>query len=351
MDLREVVVLGSRSLIGYIRSNLLNNTSLLNRKSHERSHFYSLQYCPGLPMTDSTNMDDDTRWAAVVRRDVSADGLFVYCVKTTKIFCRPNCKARLARRANVEFFGTAAEAQTAGYRSCKRCKPLLASYSPEADKIKKACAMIITLPVDAPLPGLEQLAKEAGLTKHHFHRLFKRETGLTPREYAIASRRGDSSEHTDSSASVTPLAPLTPFTTSTNSNGTPLIFDDDAMAFANTDLFTPDQARQGSGEFDMFVIYYSLIETTFGLLLVGFQNGQVCKIELGSSELELLESLGLTFPPLYHLHLPLELASADEAAVFQQQIDAVVEALEQPSGKVLDISMPVSLHDGRELVT
>ena len=303
------------------------------------------------PIDNRINMDDNARWAAVVSRDASADGTFVYCVRTTKIFCRPNCKARLARRANVEFFDTPAEAQTAGYRACKRCQPLLASYNPEADKIKKACAMIETLPVDAPLPGLERLAKEAGLTKHHFHRLFKRETGLTPREYAIASRSESLSEPTDSSVSMTPLTPFTPFTASTNSIGTPLIVDDHIMAFMNTDQFTPDQMKQASEEFNMFVIYYTTIETTFGLLLVAFQNGQVCKIELGTSEPELLESLELTFSSLYHLHSPLELASAEEVASFQQQLDAVVEALEQPSGKVLDLPMAVSLQDQGEMIT
>jgi methylphosphotriester-DNA--protein-cysteine methyltransferase len=296
-------------------------------------------------------MNDNARWAAVVSRDASADGTFVYCVKTTKIFCRPNCKARLARRANVEFFDTTAEAQAAGYRSCKRCQPLLASYNPEADKVKKACAMIQTLPVDAPLPGLDRLAKEAGLTKHHFHRLFKRETGLTPREYAIASRRESLSEHTDSLASMTPLTPFTPFTANTNSTGTPLIVDDDAMAFTDTDQFTPDLMKQVSEEFNMFVIYYHIIETTFGLLLVAFQNIQICKIELGTSESELLESLELAFPPLYHLHSPIELASEEEAASFQQQINAVVEALEQPSGKVLDIPVAASLQDQGEMIT
>lgn len=293
-------------------------------------------------------MNDNTRWQAVVSRDASADGRFVYCVKTTKIFCRPNCKARLARRANVEFFDTPAEAQAAGYRSCKRCQPLLASYTPEADKIKKACDMIKTLPVDAPLPGLERLAKEAGLTKHHFHRLFKRETGFTPREYAIATRRESLSEPSDSSAGVTPI---TPFTPSTMNDGTPLIIDEELFAFTSPDHLTPDQMKQASEGLNMFVIFYNIIETTFGLLLVAFQNGQVCKIELGNSEMELLESLELAFPPLYHLHSPMELASAAEAAAFQQQTDAVVEALEQPSGKVLDVPVSVALQDDTEMIT
>lgn len=288
-------------------------------------------------------MNDNARWTAVVSRDASADGLFVYCVKTTKIFCRPNCKARPARRANVEFFDKPEEAQAAGYRSCKRCQPLLASYNPEADKIKKACDMIQTLPPDAPLPGLERLAKEAGLTKHHFHRLFKRETGLTPREYAVAARRDHLSEPSANSSAA--MTPLTPFTPSTNNTNTPFIADEDIPAFANTDPLIFDQMKDPSDEFNMFVIFYNIIETTYGHLLVAFQNNQVCKIELGNSDTELLESLELAFPPLYHLHSPIELASAKEAEAFQQQTDAVVEALEQPSGKVIDVPMSLSLQE------
>lgn len=290
-------------------------------------------------------MNDNDRWQAVVSRDASADGIFVYCVKTTKVFCRPNCKARLARRANVEFFDTCVEAQAAGYRSCKRCQPLLASYTPEADKIQKACAMIQTLPVDAPLPSLESLAKHAGLTKHHFHRLFKRETGLTPREYAIAHRAESLSERSgESSVGMTPLTPVSPFVTSTtnaSNNGTPFIFDEDWLSLRRTDPSISDQMKNTSEEFNMFVVFYNVLETTFGRLLIAFQNGQVCKIELGNDEMELLESLEIAFPPLYHLHSPVELASAADAIVFQQQTDAVVEALEQPSGKLLD--MPVLL--------
>ena len=294
-------------------------------------------------------MDDNTRWASVVSRDSTADGTFVYCVKTTKIFCRPNCKARLARRANVEFFNTPAQAMEAGYRSCKRCQPLLASYTPEADKIKKACNMIQMLPVDAPLPGLERLAKEAGLTKHHFHRLFKRETGLTPREYAITARQESLSESSGTSSAG--MTPLTPFSLSTNSNGTPLIAESDLFDFPDMGGMTIDQVKPASESLDTFFIYYSFIDTTFGLLLVAFQNGQVCKIELGNSEAELLDSLELQYSALYHLHSPVELASAEDATAFHQQVHAVVEALEQPSGKLLDVPISFNVPAHQDLVT
>lgn len=280
-------------------------------------------------------MTDDERWLAVVARDPAWDGKFFYCVKTTKIFCRPTCKARLARRANVEFYNTPAEAQAAGYRACKRCQPLLASYTPEADKIKKVCDILDTLPETAPLPGLDKLSAEAGLTKHHFHRLFKRETGLTPRQYAIASRRSDTNSESTSSTAMTPITPVT------HNIETPFIADDEFFALPNVDPLLFGGEKDLSAELEAFVVYYRIIETTFGLLLVAFLNQQVCKLELGMSEPELLEILEATFPSSYYLHSPVELADGGDAVTFRQRIEAVVEALENPSGKVLDI--PASL--------
>src|SRR5262245_24287608 len=65
----------------------------------------------------------DPRWAAVVARDPSADGQFYYSVATTGVYCRPSCAARLARPEHVEFHATRADAERAGFRPCKRCKP------------------------------------------------------------------------------------------------------------------------------------------------------------------------------------------------------------------------------------
>lgn len=286
--------------------------------------------------------DDHRRWSAVVARNHEADGTFVYGVKSTMIFCRPICKARLARRANVVFYDTPAEAEAAGFRPCKRCQPLLPSYAPEADKIKKVCILLDTLPIDAPLPGLERLAQEAGLTKHHFHRLFKRETGFTPRQYAIATRRASSnaSESTDSTA-MTPITPITPFT---NNIETPVLRDDEPLP--DFDFTFDAEMKEATTEFESLVIYYGLVDTTYGLLLVAFQNRQVCKVELGTTEGELLEILESSYPSLYNIHSPVDLANSDDYLYFRQQVEAVVEALENPSGKVLEV--PVTLSIGSE---
>ena len=124
------------------------------------------------------------RWAAVRARD--ADAAFVYAVATTGVFCRPSCAARPARPEHVSFFPTADAARQAGFRPCKRCRPDL---PPKAEReqalIAKACRRIES--AEEP-PSLAELANGAGVSPSHFHRLFRRITGLTPRGYAAGCR-------------------------------------------------------------------------------------------------------------------------------------------------------------------
>jgi len=289
---------------------------------------------------DAHDMADGIRWSQVTSRSQAAEGQFLYGVKSTKIFCRPTCKARLPRRANVDFYDTPEQAQAAGYRACKRCQPLLPVYRPEADKIQKSCDFMESLPEDAPLPGLERLAKEAGLTKHHFHRLFKRETGLTPREYAIARRRQTRSDTAESSvSSVSSVAiPVTPYV---NNPQTPVIVDEELFCGASIvgwelldDIeFPPCQ------ELREMVIYYNIVATTYGLLLVAFRDGQVCKLELGTTRQELTDGLEEDYPMNCYIHSDVEMASAEDADAFRDQTKMLIDGLENPCGKLLDVPL------------
>jgi methylphosphotriester-DNA--protein-cysteine methyltransferase len=137
--------------------------------------------------------DDATRWKALQVRDAAADGLFVYGVKSTGIYCRPTCKARLARRANVSFYETGAQAQLAGFRPCKRCTPEAAGPMPETEAVAKIRALLSqdTVGVEDggdPFPPLSRMAEQVGLSKWHFHRVFKKCTGITPIEYRRLQR-------------------------------------------------------------------------------------------------------------------------------------------------------------------
>jgi AraC family transcriptional regulator, regulatory protein of adaptative response / methylated-DNA-[protein]-cysteine methyltransferase len=129
---------------------------------------------------------DQQRWQAVVARDARADGLFYFSVKTTGIYCRSTCPSRRALRKNVAFFKTCEEAEYAGFRACKRCKPRDASLAQRHVAIvEKACRLIEEAET---APTLDELAKEVGMSTFHLHRVFKAQTGLTPKQYATAHR-------------------------------------------------------------------------------------------------------------------------------------------------------------------
>src|SRR5919204_2381203 len=130
--------------------------------------------------------EGDPRWASVVARDPKADGTFYYSVKSTGVYCRPSCAARLARPENVSFHTTWEDAEKAGLRPCKRCKPNQASLIKQYEaKVTKACRVIEE---SKKAPSLEELANQAGMSTYHFHRGFKAIVRLTPREYAVAHR-------------------------------------------------------------------------------------------------------------------------------------------------------------------
>jgi methylphosphotriester-DNA--protein-cysteine methyltransferase len=139
-----------------------------------------------LPFTE-----ESSRWAAVQSRDIDADGFFVYGVRSTRIYCRPICKARLARRANVTFYNSVYEARDAGFRACKRCKPDAEGFMPEEMAVRKIREFVAN---SGDVGGsarmsLGDMARRTGLSKWHFHRVFKKCVGMTPTEYA-RMRRG-----------------------------------------------------------------------------------------------------------------------------------------------------------------
>src|ERR1700727_3477466 len=130
----------------------------------------------------ATATQSDPRWHSVVAREGAADGKFFYSVKTTGVYCRPSCGARLARPENVQYHLTCEDAEKAGFRACKRCKPDQMGLAAENSiKISKVCRLI-----ERPeqVLTLKQLAKQADMSPFHFHRTFKSITGLTPAAYA-----------------------------------------------------------------------------------------------------------------------------------------------------------------------
>ena len=140
---------------------------------------------PGHPAPDprASLHADDERYEAIGRRDRSLDGSFVYAVRTTGVYCRPSCGARLPLRANVSFFPGCEAAEEAGFRPCLRCRPR--ETARDAIAVRRACTFIEEA---EETPSLAALAEAAGLSPHHFHRVFRRATGVTPKAYAEAAR-------------------------------------------------------------------------------------------------------------------------------------------------------------------
>ncbi|KAL4746582.1 metal binding domain of Ada-domain-containing protein [Aspergillus terricola var. indicus] len=145
------------------------------------------QTIPRFPKLGPLATSTATRWQAVVTRDPIAS--FVYAVLTTKIYCRPSCAARLARRANVEFYDTPSQAEEAGFRPCKRCKPEenpKHAVNSQVALVQRACRIIEADVRSGSKPTLSRLAEEASLTPSHFLRVFKKVMGVTPGKYVAA---------------------------------------------------------------------------------------------------------------------------------------------------------------------
>ncbi|KAL6805043.1 hypothetical protein GGI42DRAFT_367940 [Trichoderma sp. SZMC 28013] len=138
--------------------------------------------------------NDDSRWQAVKECDVRADGCFVTAVRATKVYCRPVCKSRLPLRRNVLFYRTGQQAQSAGFRACKRCKPQLDGLMPEEKSVQKIREFLqeweraVISDESLCQLSLGQMAKQANMSKWYFHRLFKKCVGMTPVQY-LRSRR------------------------------------------------------------------------------------------------------------------------------------------------------------------
>ncbi len=135
---------------------------------------------------DAMRGTDEERWEAVLRRDAAADGEFVYSVRTTGVYCRPSCASRVALRKNVTFHASCEAAERGGFRPCKRCRPDQAGIAEQhREAVEAACRRIEAAET---APALEELSAAAGMSRFHFHRIFKAITGVTPKAYAAARR-------------------------------------------------------------------------------------------------------------------------------------------------------------------
>jgi AraC family transcriptional regulator of adaptative response/methylated-DNA-[protein]-cysteine methyltransferase len=205
-------------------------------------------------------IDADTAWTAFEARDRSSDGEFFGAVKTTGIYCKPSCPARHPKREHVEFFTTAQEAQTAGYRACLRCRPDEVGRDREA--VAKAVKLIEA--AEAPLQ-LAQLAAAVGYAPHHFQRLFSRDLGVSPAAYARALRARRTEAHLDQEKSVTTAVYDAGYSA-------PSRFYADASERLG---MTPSAWRDGGRG---VTIHYAIVDSTLGPMLVAATAKGICRL-------------------------------------------------------------------------
>jgi AraC family transcriptional regulator, regulatory protein of adaptative response / methylated-DNA-[protein]-cysteine methyltransferase len=233
------------------------------------------------PTTRASFASDDERWEAVVGRDRAADGAFCYSVRTTGVYCRPSCAARLARRENVAFHATCAEAERAGFRPCKRCRP---NESPLAERQAAAVASACRAIEQAEeMPSLDDLARTAGMSRFHFHRVFKSLTGVTPKAYADAHRARRVRDELALASTVTEAIYGAGF----NSNGRFYGSASDVLGMTPTDF------RAGGRGLS---IRFAVGECWLGSILVAATGKGVCAIALGDDPQTLLHELHDRFP-------------------------------------------------------
>ncbi len=219
-------------------------------------------------------IDATAAWAAFSARNRAFDGTFVGAVKTTGIYCKPSCPARHPLPQNVEYFADGDGARAAGYRACLRCRPDEVGRDREA--VAKAVALIEG---SEGLPRLDTLARQVGYAPHHFHRLFKRDVGVTPVAYARALR----AKRTETMLNDAPTV-----TEAIYDAG----FESPSRFYAETGDrlgMTPSAWRKGGAG---VTIRFAIVDTILGAMLLAATEKGICRLSFDEDA----EALRRRFP-------------------------------------------------------
>lgn len=276
-------------------------------------------FIPPSPAPAPAFANDEARWAAVQRRDRAADGAFVFAVRTTGIYCRPSCASRHPRRENASFHPDGAAAERAGFRPCLRCKPNEMSLAErQTALVVAACRKIETA---EEMPSLDELAEAAGLSRFHFHRMFKAVTGVTPKAYADAHRADRMRDELEQTDTVTEAIYGAGF----NSNGR-------FYAAAPQRLgMTPTAFRDGGTGVE---IRFAIGQCHLGAILVAATGKGIVAIQFGDDPQALLEELQDRFPKA-------RLVGGDSE--FEQLVARVVGFVEAPSAAHGEVMLDLPL--------
>jgi len=217
-------------------------------------------------MTQTFLLDPNIAWAAFEARDRHSDGRFVGAVRTTGIYCKPSCPARHPKREHVTFYRDPAEARDAGYRACLRCKP------DEVGRDRVAVAQAVALLAAAEdMIGLDDLALRVGYAPHHFHRLFKRATGVTPAAYARGLRAQRAAKAMTGEASVTAAIYDAGYSAPSR------FYEDGAKRLG----MSPSAWKRGGAG---VAIRWTIADTSLGPMLVAATDRGLCRVSFDEDE-------------------------------------------------------------------
>jgi AraC family transcriptional regulator, regulatory protein of adaptative response / methylated-DNA-[protein]-cysteine methyltransferase len=266
-------------------------------------------------MEITTNNTSQTEyWQAVMSKDARFDGVFVYGVRSTGVFCRPQCPARLPRRNNVSFFASTTSAAQAGFRPCLRCSPLQAEAHTRL--IQNVCRFIETHSAESIT--LETLEAEFKLSAQHLQRTFKRLIGLSPRQYLDAVRLRQLKLHLRKGDAVTTAQ----FEAGYNSSSR--LYERAATQLG----MTPASYRKGGAGAR---IVSTVVETAMGQLLIAATARGLCAVRLGDSAEALQAELQREFPRAEIHH--------DDSSL-QPAITSLVQYI---SGKSVALNLPLDI--------
>ena len=275
---------------------------------------------------DQTRLDTQHLWAAVLARDASFDGHFVYAVRSTGVYCRPSCPSRRPRQSQAVFFSKPEEARSAGYRACKRCHP--DHPSGDAELVRRACEYIDAhIEHHGTLPSLAEVTEASEAGAHVLRRAFKQETGLTPMQYARGRRLRRFKLMLRDRANVTDSLYEAGYGSSSRAY---------ESALEQLGMTPASYSKGGAGA----VIRYVATGSVLGEMLIAGTDSGVCAVKLGDDAGLLIAELSEEFPAA--TIRPIESNGHDrESDGLWGWANAILEYL---NGGRLDIDLPVDVH-------
>lgn len=260
-------------------------------------------------------METELYWQAVRANDARFDGAFVLGVKTTGIYCKPSCRARLPKRENVDFYASPQVAERKGFRACKRCRPSnVNGLDPQVEKILKACEVI----ADDDLLTLDDLSAAVGLSSYHLQRSFKEIIGVSPKKYAEAKRMERFKDELRGGSDVVTAMYEAGYGSSSR------LYE---KASENLGM-TPAVYKKGGKGMN---INYIITDCELGSMLVARTPRGICSVTFGDSKKQLADTLHSEFP---------NAEIAEDSEYLKEAVDSLLKYI---AGKQKWLVLPLDL--------